>query len=395
MRVLATCQPGAGHLHPLLPVLHAFEAAGHQVVVATAAGFTGHVRRLGLRPVAVGLNWRLDCLPAAFPALRDFPTEAERIRFLIERVFAGACAEATSMQLRDALSRWRPHLVIHEPAEFGGPLAAEAAGVPVVTHGIGRPANTFGAAELTAAALAPLRRRLGLPTEIPPTCPYLDPCPPSLHDSPLPSWLPVLQIRPEAVPIGQATSPWKGAQRRPFVYLTMGTTLERERVLRSALAGLSGLGGTVVATLGSAVRVAALDDGRPDVRLFDFVPDGVVLPEADLVVCHGGWSTVAAALAHGLPLVLLPVGSDQPWNAERCRAVGVGQVLSRADHTPEAIRHTAAAVLGNPIHRRAASRLQAQIAAMPTATEVVPALAGLAAGDTAPRVRPGQLFFTR
>ncbi|MDQ6772209.1 MAG: glycosyltransferase, partial [Candidatus Dormibacteraeota bacterium] len=350
VRVLATCQPGTGHLHPLAPVLRAFESAGHDVVVATAGGFTDEVRRLGFHHAAVGLDWRVDRLPEAFPGLNQFSNESERIRYLIERVFAGACAEATAVQLKDIFSRWRPDLLIHEPSEFGGPLAAEAAGIPVITHGIGRPANAFGAAELTAAALAPLRRRLGLPQRIPHPSVYLDPCPPSFHNSPLPNWLPVLPVRPEAIP-GGVPSPWIDARSRPFIYLTMGTTIARERMLRSALAGLSGLGGTVVATLGSGVGVAALDEGRPNVRLADFVPDGVVLPQADLVVCHGGWSSTVAALAHGVPLVLLPVGSDQPWNAQHCRALGVGRVLDLTERNPDAIRDAAAAVLADPIYR--------------------------------------------
>lgn len=375
MRVLATCQPGTGHLHPLLPLLRAFASAGHEVVVATAAAFTGDIRRVGLRHAAVGLDWRLDRLPEAFPGLNQLSNEGERIRFVIERVFAGACAQATAMQLADTFARWRPDLLLHEPSEFGGPLAAEAAGVPVISHGIGRPANAFGAADLTAAALAPLRRRLSLPRVRHPGL-YLDPCLPSFHTDPLPDGMRVLPIRPEAVPGGDAPSPWKGARQRPFIYLTMGTTIARERILRSALAGLSGLGGSIVATLGSA-NVAALDEGRPNVRLLDFVPDGVVLPEADLVVCHGGWSSTVAALAHGLPLVLLPVGSDQPWNAERCRALGVGRVLGRDERTPDAIRNAAADVLANPGYRQAATRLQGEIAAMPAASEVISKLVSL------------------
>jgi UDP:flavonoid glycosyltransferase YjiC (YdhE family) len=371
VRVLATCQPGAGHLHPLLPVLRAFESAGHDVVVATSAAFATEVERVGLHHAAVGLDWRLDRLPDAFPQLNTLSAAADRIRFVIERVFAGACAEATAGQLKNILSRWRPDLLIHEPAEYGGPLAAESAGVPIACHGIGHPGNAFGAAELTAGALAPLRHHLGLPPRSPRPSLYLDPCPPSFHTAPLPNGIPVLAIRPEAVPGGNARSPWNEARRRPFIYLTIGTTIARERILRIGLAGLSGLGGTVVATLGPGSGVAALDGRRRNVRLLDFVPDAAVLPEADLVVCHGGWSTTIAALVHGKPLVLLPVGSDQLWNAQRCRALGVGRVLGRHECNPDAIRNAAATVLANPMYQQAATRLQAEIAAMPAAGEVI------------------------
>ena len=34
------------------------------------------------------------------------------------------------------------------------------------------------------------------------------------------------------------------------------------------------------------------------------------------------------ALAHGLPSVLMPLGADQPYNARRCVALGVGSSSS-------------------------------------------------------------------
>jgi len=355
----------------MLPVLREFEAVGHEVVVATSRGFSAHVRSLGLRPIAAGLDWRLDRLPAAFPGLSAVSDVSDRGRFLIEQVFAGACAEAMSTQLRVIIANWRPDLVIHEPSEFGGPIAAEASGVPVVTHGIGRLGNAFGAADVTAAALAPLRRRFGLPAVAPQRHLYLDPCPRSLHDSLPPTWLRMMPIRPEAVPAGHAASPWAGSARRPFVYLTMGTTIARQHLLRSALAGLSGLGGTVVATSGDQIDASELGPPASAARVLTFVPDGAVLPHADLVVCHGGWGTVAAALVHGLPLTLMPVGSDQFWNADRCKAAGVGRVLGVAARDPESIRDAAAATIAQPAYRLAAARIKAEIAEMPSAAAVV------------------------
>ncbi len=375
MKVVASCQPGPGHLHPMLPVLRAFEAAGHEVLVAASLGFSAHVRRLGLRPLVAGLDWRLDRLPAAFPELNNFSKLSDRSRFLIERVFAGVCADATSTQLRRVFAHSRPDLVIHEPSEFGGPIAAEAVGVPVVTHGIGRFANAFGAAEVTARSLAPLRQRFVLPPVARQCHAYLDPCPLSLHDSPPPRWLRVTPIRPEAVPSGHTASPWAGAVNRPFVYLTMGTTITRQQVLRSALAGLSGLGGTVVVTVGDHVDVSELGPIPNSVRALNFVPDSSVLPDADLVVCHGGWGTVTGALLHGLPIVLMPVGSDQLWNAERCEAVGVGRVLSPSERNPDSIRRAAASTIAQPAYRLAAARIKAEIAAMPSAATIVDKLA--------------------
>ena len=35
---------------------------------------------------------------------------------------------------------------------------------------------------------------------------------------------------------------------------------------------------------------------------------------------HGGFGTMAATLAHGVPLVMLPISADQPMNAQRAAA---------------------------------------------------------------------------
>ena len=54
---------------------------------------------------------------------------------------------------------------------------------------------------------------------------------------------------------------------------------------------------------------------------------GGAAPALRLVVSHGGSGSVVGALAHGLPMVLLPLGADQPQNARRCAELGVARVL--------------------------------------------------------------------
>jgi UDP:flavonoid glycosyltransferase YjiC (YdhE family) len=71
------------------------------------------------------------------------------------------------------------------------------------------------------------------------------------------------------------------------------------------------------------------------------------------------------ALAHGLPLALLPLNADQPQNAARCVALGVGRVLDPDAVTPESVREAVAAMLADPRYRHNAARLREEIAALP------------------------------
>ena len=83
-----------------------------------------------------------------------------------------------------------------------------------------------------------------------------------------------------------------------------------------------------------------------------------------------------AALAHGVPLVCMPMGRDQDTNAERVSAVGAGATLSPAA-APEEIGAAIKNVLMNPSYREAAGRLAAQIEALGRGERAVTELEGL------------------
>lgn len=48
------------------------------------------------------------------------------------------------------------------------------------------------------------------------------------------------------------------------------------------------------------------------------------MPEARVVVAHGGHGTVMKALAHGVPVLAVPLGRDQADNAVRVEVAGAG-----------------------------------------------------------------------
>jgi MGT family glycosyltransferase len=76
-----------------------------------------------------------------------------------------------------------------------------------------------------------------------------------------------------------------------------------------------------------------LDPGEIDVpqgvAVRRYVPHRVLLPEAALVVAHGGTGTLLAALSAGVPVLSVPLGRDQPANAHRLEQLGLGRSLDR------------------------------------------------------------------
>ena len=109
------------------------------------------------------------------------------------------------------------------------------------------------------------------------------------------------------------------------------------------------------------------------------MPQAWLLPRVAAVISHGGAGTVLGAAAHARPQLVVPLFADQWENGLAVVAAGCGAVLA-PDHRDEADVDAAVRDLIDVSARRdAAARVAAEIAAMPTAADLVPAIEALAA----------------
>jgi len=121
--------------------------------------------------------------------------------------------------------------------------------------------------------------------------------------------------------------------------------------------------------------VAASAAGDPRLTLLPRVEPGEVqhlLAEALLVVSNGG-TTLIHSLAHGRPIISIPLAGDQDRRIRRAVRL---QIAATADRTPEAIAAAAAGLLADRARREAMVR---NIAAMGIANGVGAAVAALRA----------------
>lgn len=354
----------------MAPVARALVDAGHEVVFATSASFCAAVDRLGFPSVAVGLDWTESEVDAAFPDLVADATDLGDIRQGWRAVFARAAGSAIPDLVRLAAT-YGADLVLTESLDLAAPLAAEAAGVPHVVIGAGAPRPPALLAAGVGRYWAAARAALGLEDD--PSfgrfCPhlYLDPCPPSLHAYPG-GHHPVLArpVRPEGRPAADGPLGRLAPGGEPVVYVTMGTVFNRVvDAFAPVLEALAGEAVRVLVTVGQNRDPGSVGAVAPNQRVERYVDDAAVLAQADVVVCHGGFNTTVAALANGVPVIGMPLAADHHYNAFRVASCGAGLTLGPAPVTAALVRRAVRRVLGDPLYRSNASRLQDEIAAMP------------------------------
>lgn len=140
---------------------------------------------------------------------------------------------------------------------------------------------------------------------------------------------PLLDARPRD---GVDTSP---SGPRPLAYLSFGTIFTSDLgLLKRISALLSGAGWQVVVSLGDPARKVA-GEWPPHVQVHSFVDQMAVLSRAGLVVTHGGMSSVSEALAHRIPLIVVPQNVDQHVVARRVAGLGAAVTLDNASSLEE------------------------------------------------------------
>jgi len=134
--------------------------------------------------------------------------------------------------------------------------------------------------------------------------------------------------------------------------------------LQRILDATAGLDTRVIVTTGPAVDPAELR-ASANHEVHRFVPHDELMPQVSLVVGHGGHATTMRALAHDLPLVVMPMHPmlDQPMVGKAVEAAGAGRVVAKKAK-PAALASVIADLVADGPHRAAAASLGASIRGM-------------------------------
>ncbi len=372
MRVLFSCSASDGHFMPLVPLARAFIDRGDQVVFVTAGGFADRVGDFGFDVLPAGLTVvELNERYAPFrERLATIPFDERRAHAFAWR-FASLDAPAKVDGLLTHARSWDPDLIVHESSDLAAPAVAAALEVESAHHtfGLGLPRVCL---ERAMPALDSLWRNLGLEPE-----PhgglfrgtYIDVAPPTLMPAEPPSGTRVVPLRPATR--GLATAEWQErlGGDNPVVYVTLGTQFNESGRFALLLEAVCAVDCTAVVTVGADQDPASLQS--PAHMIVErYIPQVNVLPLADAVVCHGGSGSTLAALAYGLPLVLLPAGADQFENAAACSRAGAAIELRPPAVTVDSVRAAVTSVLEDRAYAEAAQGLAVEMERMLTPAEV-------------------------
>jgi zeaxanthin glucosyltransferase len=87
-------------------------------------------------------------------------------------------------------------------------------------------------------------------------------------------------------------------------------------------------------------------------------PQIELLKRAALCITHAGLNTTLESLAHGVPMVAVPIGYDQPGTASRIAHHGTGEFIEVDELTTDRLRGLIKKVLQDPSYRERANYFQ-------------------------------------
>ena len=304
-----------------------------------------------------------------------------------DRAMATAAGLEIALDVRDAVAELKPQLMIVDCMLPAALAAGEAMGTPTASlvhfpYGLARTQMLRGAGAWTTdrAQLNDTRHALRLAPAADALAAWESP---DLLLVTVPKWFDLPTEYPAKVvhagPLGVRTEPRRsGSAKQPLVLLSFSTTVMHGQpgLIQRVCDAISGEGLRAILTLGPAVSGEAIRIPG-NVEVVPYADHDQLLPRCAAVVTHGGLGTTLRALAHGKPMLLLPLGRDQEFNARRAGELGAGIHLPLGA-SPNEIASALGELLAQPSYAEGAERAAAAIAADRPDQTATEALLGLA-----------------
>jgi UDP:flavonoid glycosyltransferase YjiC (YdhE family) len=330
-RFLIVSWDGGGNVPPALNLGTRLRHLGH------------HVRLLGWesmksRAATAGLDF------TAYPSMPSWPAGVTLQQAWKERVIPALFGPGTRDDIRTEIEDFAPDAVVVDCMISAGLELADALDLPrvVLIHILYSTfMDTWGGKATRAKNAAYLDRAGQVLVLVPPGFDTADKLPPNTSNVG-----PITDPKP-GPPLSADLTELLAEPGKPWVLLSLGSILQDQAtMLPNILEAVARLPIRVLLTLGGVVQPSAIN-APPNVTVRGFVPHDLLVPHMAAVVSHGGLSTITTALAAGVPNVCIPQGHDQPDNAKRVVASGVGRAVDK-NAPPAEIAAAIETVLADP-----------------------------------------------
>jgi MGT family glycosyltransferase len=149
---------------------------------------------------------------------------------------------------------------------------------------------------------------------------------------------------------------------KPLIYASLGTLVNGlPKVYKHILEAVAPLDVQVVLSVGKNIDPENLGPVPSNAIVVRSAPQIELLKRAALCITHAGLNTTLESLAHGVPMVAIPIGYDQPGTAARISHHGTGEFIEVDELTTDRLRGLIEDVLQDPSYREQADYFQTVI----------------------------------
>jgi zeaxanthin glucosyltransferase len=158
--------------------------------------------------------------------------------------------------------------------------------------------------------------------------------------------------------------PWDRLTGEPLIYASMGTLQNGLETVFSTIAEAVGTrhGMQLVLSIGSSLDSKQVSSLPANCIVVNNAPQVDLLKLSALCITHAGLNTALESLSQGVPMVAIPVSTDQPGVAARIAYTKTGAFVPLQEMTAPRLSALIDDVLSNPEYRQNANNMKQVIA---------------------------------
>ena len=162
----------------------------------------------------------------------------------------------------------------------------------------------------------------------------------------------------------ESNFPWDRLTGEPLIYASMGTLQNGLESTFSAIAEAVGTrpGMQLVLSIGESLEPGKINSLPANCIVVKNAPQIELLKRAALCITHAGLNTALESLALGVPMVAIPVSTDQPGVAARIAYTKTGSYVPLRELTAPGLSTLINEVLTNSEYRQNANKMREAIA---------------------------------